>query len=618
MVSQRSRAHPHDVVAVEGLHRESVDDLQLVGSLTKKHKHEQRIFKAIQSTRFLAPLLVDQHNQVLDGGLRLRFARTQNLSKIQVLRVTVSDSQRDYLHYVVNKSSEFQRWDFRSTDRFLHSHMQDYVEVLEPLGFFGEQLLPESFFSPNIGRYTADGVARSQYSQEPGVAEWARLARQRGWKKPREHFSARPTSFRAIGFSQLPLDSTFEVPTCKLRYWETAKALKRVIGLTGFVDPIVVSDNGVLIDGQARLRVIRELQNEGWWTSPNIPAFTISCTDDEATMIRMVVNRSHEFRRWDTSATEAFADANPHLRPLLEPLGLFAAPILPDDTWNDTPLVVEEKPEASTFDSSSMSLSDWAAIQRENHVQRNLRLESSPLRPPDHDYSSVFDLSSVAPDDTPTHDVAAALKEWEEEQDRLFGRMTAISDSLIRRSKKGDTDEGAEAKSKSQVRAELPEDVSENSLLRALSEVQSTYVSLRSELGDLKQERKQLVVEALRAGEDLNLIRKVSGFSTQEIAAIATGQTLDQAMVDQLNSEIHRSEVLSRMRRIRRDGPKDSFEQRWLENDRRLAGYSKQLRTARLRNVSDEWESCGIDQSSFEALRDHVDTYFDMTGDQIG
>lgn len=619
MISQRSSAHPHDVVAVEGLHRVSVDELRLVGSLTKKHKHEERIFAAIQSTRFLVPLLVDQYNQVLDGGLRLRFARAQALSSVLVLRVTVSDAQRDYLHYVVNKASEFQRWDFRAADQFLRSHMQDYVEVLEPLGFFGEQLLPESFFSPNIARYSADGAARSQYSQELGVAEWARLARQRGWDKPREHFSVRPTRFRTVGYSRYPLDAAFELPACKLRYWETEKALKRVIGLTGFVDPIVVSDKGVLIDGHARLRVIRELHDEGWWSSNSIPAFTISCTDDEATFIRMVMNRSHEFRRWDTPATEAFADANPHLRPLLEPLGLFADPVLPDDAWDDTPLEVEEGREVDSFDPSSMSLAEWAVIQRENHVQRNLWYESSPLRPPDRDYSSVFDLSAFVPCDIPTHDVAAALKDWEADQDHLFGRMTAISDSLIRRGHSNDEEWPVE-KSKSQVRAELPEHASGSALLQALSNAQSQYLTTRRRLEGLKRERKELVSEALRAGENLSLVRKVSGFNTLEISMIVKGEILDQRTVDELDAELRRSEIEARMRRIRTKGANDSFEQRWLEDDRRLARYSKQLRTARLREAIDEWDLCDVDKPTFEALQRRVDAYFDdsVVGEQGG
>lgn len=610
MVSQRWIAHPHDVVDIEGFDRVSVDELRLPGSLTKKHKHEKRIHAAIQGTRFFAPLLIDQHNQVLDGALRLRFARIHKLVTVPVLRVRVSEAQRDYLHFVVNKASEFQRWEFRAADDFLHAHLQEYVDVLEPLGFFGEQLLPESFFSTNIAQYFAEGEGRSQYSQEPGVAEWARLARQRGWKKPREHFRVQPARFRAIEFNRYPLDAPFAIPTLKLRYWEKAKALKRAIGLTGFVDPIVVSDNGVLVDGQARLRAVRELHDEGWWPSDDIPAFTISCKDDEATLIHMAVNRSHEFRRWNVGATESFADANPHLRPLLEPFGLFAEPLVADETWDDTPLVVDAPQEHSEFDPTSMSLSRWADVQRENHVQRNRRYSASPLRPPDRDYASVFDLRHETARHIHTHDVIAELKDWEESQDRLFGRMTAISDSLIRRGKDDDGDDAGE-KSKSQVRAELPEHASGSLLLEALSEAQLQYVAMRTQLSELKQERKDLVVDALRAGERVSLIRKVSGFSTHEIATIAKGEMLDRGTTEELNSEIHHSEVRARMRRIRRAGARDSFEQRWLDNDRRLAKYSKQVRTARLRGVTNEWEVCGVDQSAFEALRRYVETYFD-------
>lgn len=606
MTVDPSPVHPQDALVPGEVHDVRLSALEAwpAWKTEPKDPHEGRVFAAIQRTRLLAPLLVDQHNRVLDGALRVRFARKHKLKEMPVRTVHVTEQQALYLRYVLNKSAEFQRWDFAVVDRFLGSHLED-LATLEPLGFFGENVLPESFFAKNIAKYATTGNSREQYLQEPAVEEWANLARQRRWKKPREHF--KPASFEALPlrYGTTSLSTVFTHLDVKKPYWEVSKALKRAIGLTGFLEPIIVSTDGVVIDGQARLRAVEELHDEGWWLSDSVPSYTVECSRDEAMLARMVLNRSHEFHRWSADALDSFADDHPHLRPLLEPFGLYADTLLPDSAWDATALVVEPPATHETFDSKTSSLADWALLQREKYEARNKRWVSSPLRPSGGTYDSVFAMGPNQVEPVRTHDADALLAEWADRWERRLGLMTAKADSSKKRPSPRDR------VPKSRVRAELPEDfATTGGLLEELSDTQKSYLSAREELQRLKTRREILVAESLVAGEPLSIVRKVSGFNTTEIAAIVEGHLLPEAVRIEIDEELQRSRAEALKRRIRRTGPKSDDERAWLELDRECVAISKKLRALKISQPDDPWSVIGVSETDYENLVARADEKF--------
>lgn len=141
---------------------------------TSKQFHYPRVKKSIDVLNMFAPVVTDHTGIVIDGNLRIRCAVENNISYIPVIMVEADERKRDFLRLALNRSSEFQRWDYDTVDKFTDSNPQ-LQPVLEPLGFFGQTVLPESFFADTILNYEVDPFSNRQkdYRQEESLAEWA-------------------------------------------------------------------------------------------------------------------------------------------------------------------------------------------------------------------------------------------------------------------------------------------------------------------------------------------------------------------------------------------------------------------------------------------------------------
>jgi hypothetical protein len=193
--------------------------------------------------------------------------------------------------------------------------------------------------------------------------------------------------------------------------WKTKKAVKRLIGVTGFVAPLVLDSDLRVIDGDLRLEVVQELLAEGHWDGDEVPAVVLNVTPVEAAFLRIVLNRTSEFQRWQYRELDTFLDATPELRPLLEPLGLYTESILPASAFAATALVLEEDVEKPIYDPETMTLGEWAAITGEAHTAKVAQKHATPLKPAGQEYASVYNLSYSDADLLPVHDVEAAVRE---------------------------------------------------------------------------------------------------------------------------------------------------------------------------------------------------------------
>lgn len=138
--------------------------------------HMPVIKNAINVLKFIAPIVLDSNLKVIDGDLRLRLAKELGIRKVLVVVVNDSDIRSEYLALTLNRSSEFQRWNYREVDHYVDSVPQAQP-ILEPLGFFGNNVLPESFFADSILEYEIDpfNTQQHEYRQEHGLAEWAKI-----------------------------------------------------------------------------------------------------------------------------------------------------------------------------------------------------------------------------------------------------------------------------------------------------------------------------------------------------------------------------------------------------------------------------------------------------------
>lgn len=148
---------------------------------------------AVIELRFIAPIILDSNLNIIDGNMRYDLAVNNNIQEVPVIIIDDSGIKADMLRLILNRSSEFQRWNYDAVSPFVDS-IPVAQPILEPLGFFGEKLLPESYFSNTMFEYKIDVFNNQQgkYTQDTTIADWAEFRRaeiqanQEAIKKQRE------------------------------------------------------------------------------------------------------------------------------------------------------------------------------------------------------------------------------------------------------------------------------------------------------------------------------------------------------------------------------------------------------------------------------------------------
>lgn len=134
---------------------------------------------AVIELRFIAPLILDSDLNIIDGNMRYDLAVNNNIQEVPVIIIDDKGIKADMLRLILNRSSEFQRWNYDAISPFVDS-IPVAQPILEPLGFFGEKLLPESYFSNTMFEYKIDVFNNQQgkYTQDTTIADWAEFRRE--------------------------------------------------------------------------------------------------------------------------------------------------------------------------------------------------------------------------------------------------------------------------------------------------------------------------------------------------------------------------------------------------------------------------------------------------------
>jgi hypothetical protein len=148
---------------------------------------------AVIELKFIAPIILDSNLNIIDGNMRYDLAVNNNIQEVPVIIIDDNGLKADMLRLILNRSSEFQRWNYDAVSPFVDS-IPVAQPILEPLGFFGEKLLPESYFSNTMFEYKIDVFNNQQgkYTQDTTIADWAEFRRaeiqanQEAIKKQRE------------------------------------------------------------------------------------------------------------------------------------------------------------------------------------------------------------------------------------------------------------------------------------------------------------------------------------------------------------------------------------------------------------------------------------------------
>ncbi len=141
-------------------------------------KNKESINNSIRVMNFIAPIILNKNFEIIDGELRLQLAEENNIKEVPVIVLDTTYLQENTLRLALNRSSEFQRWNWVDVDNFVDNNPQ-IQPILEPLGLFGRYVLPESFFTDTVIQYKIDPFNKKQmsYNQEWGLAKWAEIRR---------------------------------------------------------------------------------------------------------------------------------------------------------------------------------------------------------------------------------------------------------------------------------------------------------------------------------------------------------------------------------------------------------------------------------------------------------
>lgn len=141
-------------------------------------KNKERINNSIRVMNFISPIILNKNFEIIDGELRLQLAEENNIKEVPVIVLDTTYLQENTLRLALNRSSEFQRWNWVDVDNFVDDNPQ-IQPILEPLGLFGRYVLPESFFTDTVIQYKIDPFNKKQmsYNQEWGLAKWAEIRR---------------------------------------------------------------------------------------------------------------------------------------------------------------------------------------------------------------------------------------------------------------------------------------------------------------------------------------------------------------------------------------------------------------------------------------------------------
>ena len=170
-----------EIDEVQVLYAGMMDTASIAENDRFKWRNENNLLKSNNSVRvmnFISPLVLNQNLDIIDGNMRLELAIMNEIGEVPVVVIKTTPTQENLLRLTLNRSNEFQRWNYPDVDQFVDETPQAQP-ILEPLGFFGSKVLPTSYFSNSVVEYAINPFNTQQevYQQEEGLAKWAEIRR---------------------------------------------------------------------------------------------------------------------------------------------------------------------------------------------------------------------------------------------------------------------------------------------------------------------------------------------------------------------------------------------------------------------------------------------------------
>ena len=152
-------------------------------NFTYKHDNQELTDKVkdnVDEFGVITPLILDNKLRIIDGHNRYELANINKWEYVPVMVLDADDQTANALRLTINRSSEYQRWNYEEADKYVDLH-PELQPILEPLGFFSNNILPTSFFANTVVQYKEDEYndQMKKYMQDKGLLEWAKLMREK-------------------------------------------------------------------------------------------------------------------------------------------------------------------------------------------------------------------------------------------------------------------------------------------------------------------------------------------------------------------------------------------------------------------------------------------------------
>lgn len=239
-----------------------------------------------------------------------------------------------------------------------------------------------------------------------------------------------------ISFSYEGLENR-EKDDFKVTNKELLRKAEAFISVLGYTDPIVVDQNLKVIDGNTRLKIAKERLRDGKTTKDTVPVVVLGTAGVKADTLRLALNRTSEFPRWQYTQVHAFTDSLPQLQPILEPIGFFGEKILPVSFFADSVFDYEIDPYSHLMESykQEYGLAEWAKIQRNRAEMEAEARQRSMVKVPDESTQSLFEMKPEESDFIPTYDVEAETEDYTNALTEDAKYLTEIFDERTRKEK---------------------------------------------------------------------------------------------------------------------------------------------------------------------------------------
>lgn len=202
--------------------------------------------------------------------------------------------------------------------------------------------------------------------------------------------------------------------------------LNNIVRVLNFISPIVLDSDLKVIDGDFRLQLAK---------NNDIKKVMVAIIDDNgvrANFLRLALNRTAEFQRWNYREVDDYVDNTPQAQPLLEPIGFFGKYVLPTSFFSDTVIqyIIDPFNEKQKQYSQEEGLEEWAKYRREQMAK--LSAEKRTKQPKPTNAVSLFDLSPKEDDFLETYDIDEEMDEFVEKYKEIAGEITDKEDAKKR------------------------------------------------------------------------------------------------------------------------------------------------------------------------------------------